>query len=138
MILPGELMFDVAIFADVLEHVRPTPRVLLEAARARLKPGGRVIASTGNETPAYSRLSLLSSVGSTTGPAPYARRDACQALHAARYVRALVESAGLRVTGVEVTSIPLLEIHGGFGRAPLSWLHRIGRLAARAWKRMFA
>jgi hypothetical protein len=37
-----------------------------------------------------------------------------------------------------VTPIPLLGIHPAFGRAPLSWLHRIGHLAARTWKRMFA
>jgi hypothetical protein len=39
---------------------------------------------------------------------------------------------------VDVTPIPLLEFHPAFGQAPLSWLHRIGHLAARTWKRMFA
>ena len=135
MILPAEPRFDVAIFGDVLEHVRK-PRPLLEAARTRLKPGGRIIVSTGNIALWYYRLSLL------FGRFQYTPRGILDETHVRLYtldtLRALVESAGLRVTRVDVAPIPLLGIHPAFGRAPLSWLHHVGYLAARAWKRMFA
>jgi 2-polyprenyl-3-methyl-5-hydroxy-6-metoxy-1,4-benzoquinol methylase len=135
MLLPADLRFDEVVLADVLEHVR-RPRALLEAVRGRLKPGGRIIASTGNVALWYYRLSLL------FGRFEYRPRGILDEMHLKLYTldsfKALVESAGLRVTDVDVTPIPLPTIHPAFGRVPLSWLHRLAHRAARAWKRMFA
>src|SRR2546425_8079694 len=50
--------FDLIVIADVLEHVRNPEDVLLHA-RQHLKPGGRVLASTGNAAHVYVRLALL-------------------------------------------------------------------------------
>ena len=43
--------FDVAIFAEVLEHLRINPLHALSEIRRVLKPGGRIILSTPNITP---------------------------------------------------------------------------------------
>ncbi len=135
MILPADVRFDVAIFGDVLEHVR-RPDALLASARDHLKPGGRIIASVGNVALWYCRLSLL------FGRFDYRPRGILDETHVKLYTldtfRALLERAGLRVTGLDVTPIPLPALHPAFGRAPLSWLHRAGHVAARVWKRMFA
>ena len=135
MILPAEARFDVAIFGDVLEHVR-RPDALLASARDHLKPGGRIIASVGNVALWYCRLSLL------FGRFNYTPRGILDETHVKLYTldtfKALLESAGLRVTGLDVTPIPLPALHPAFERAPLSWLHRAGYFAARVWKRMFA
>ena len=135
MILPADVRFDVAIFGDVLEHVR-RPDALLASARDRLKPGGRIIASVGNVALWYYRLSLL------FGRFDYRPRGILDETHVKLYTldtfKALLESAGLRVTALDVTPIPLPALHPAFERAPLSWLHRAGYVAARVWKRMFA
>lgn len=53
-----EALFDVAIFGDVLEHVRDPWRVL-EETRAVLGPGGSVVISIPNVAHGNVRLSLL-------------------------------------------------------------------------------
>jgi glycosyltransferase involved in cell wall biosynthesis len=50
--------FDVIVLADVLEHIR-NPETILLRARALLKPGGTILASTGNVAHFSIRLSLL-------------------------------------------------------------------------------
>ncbi len=135
MSLPPDVAFDVAVFGDVLEHVR-APLEVLRAARERLGRGGRIIASTGNIALWYYRLSLL------LGRFDYAPRGILDQTHVHLYTldafRRLIEEAGFRVTRVDATPIPLPALHPLFGRAPWSWLHRISHLLARAWKRMFA
>jgi len=56
--LPEDQRFDCIVFADVLERVR-SPEDLLLWARGRLKPGGRIVASTGNVAHFYVRLMLI-------------------------------------------------------------------------------
>ncbi len=50
--------FDLAIFAEVLEHLRVNPLHALAEIRRVLKPGGRIILSTPNITP-MNRVSFL-------------------------------------------------------------------------------
>jgi 2-polyprenyl-3-methyl-5-hydroxy-6-metoxy-1,4-benzoquinol methylase len=131
---PGET-YDVAIFADVLEHVR-APREILVAAAHRLNRGGRIIASTGNVALWYYRLSLL------FGRFNYMPRGILDETHVRLYTlstfRRLLEESGLRVTRVRVTPIPLPALHPLFARAPWSWIHGAGHVLAKIWKRMFA
>ena len=54
----SEKQFDYALAADVLEHVRDRTRLLQEIATS-LKPGGLLIASTGNIALFIYRFSLL-------------------------------------------------------------------------------
>ncbi|HET6511950.1 MAG TPA: class I SAM-dependent methyltransferase [Candidatus Kapabacteria bacterium] len=58
MLLEREAPFDVAIFGDVLEHVRYPEEVLRETKRL-LKPGGKVIVSLPNVANLRVRLGLL-------------------------------------------------------------------------------
>lgn len=44
---PPGLLFDVIVAMDVVEHV-PSPRVMLEQWRARLRPDGRLLLTTGD------------------------------------------------------------------------------------------
>ncbi len=54
----GENVFDYVIAADVLEHIRSRARLLNDIAHC-LKPGGTLIASTGNITLFVYRMLLL-------------------------------------------------------------------------------
>lgn len=56
--LQGRELFDVVLFADVLEHV-PDPARLLRLAAAALKPGGIVLISVPNVAHWSMRLDLL-------------------------------------------------------------------------------
>ena len=58
LLLEREAPFDVAIFGDVLEHVRYPEEVLRETKRL-LKPGGKVIVSLPNVANLRVRLGLL-------------------------------------------------------------------------------
>lgn len=133
--LPDDLGFDVAVFADVLEHLR-RPEAALRAARERLAPSGRLIASTGNVALWCYRLSLL------FGRFEYAPRGILDETHVRLYTlrsfRRLIAQAGFRVVRVDATPIPLPSLHPVFKSAPWSWLHAFNHFLARVWKRMFA
>jgi 2-polyprenyl-3-methyl-5-hydroxy-6-metoxy-1,4-benzoquinol methylase len=133
--LPPEERYEIVIAADVLEHVR-RPEAVLAEARRHLKPGGRLIASTGNVALWYYRLSLL------FGRFEYAPRGILDGTHVRLYTlrsfRRLIEGAGWKIARLDVAPIPLPALHPLFGRAPLSGLHVLNHLVARLWKRLFA
>jgi hypothetical protein len=81
-----ERRFDLIVLADILEHVR-NPEEMLLRARQHLRPGGRILASTGNVAHLYVRLALLlgrspipsgaSWTGPTSGCSPGTPSVAC-------------------------------------------------------------
>lgn len=135
LVLPDDLAFDVALLADVLEHLR-SPEAALLAVRNRLKLSGRLIASTGNVAFWYYRLSLL------FGRFEYAPRGILDQTHVRLYTlrsfRRLLSQAGFMVVRVDATPIPLPSLHPVFRSAPWSWLHAFSHLLASVWKRLFA
>lgn len=58
LLAKGESNFDVAIFGDVLEHIRE-PRLILHETKRLLKPQGKVIVSLPNVANLRVRLGLL-------------------------------------------------------------------------------
>ena len=100
---PEERDFDFVVFADVLEHLRDTS--ILERAKQWLKPGGQVIASTGNIALWFMRLALLS------GRFQYTPRGILDETHTKLYThdtfRALIKQAGYDVTHEDYSVIPI-------------------------------
>jgi glycosyltransferase involved in cell wall biosynthesis/protein-L-isoaspartate O-methyltransferase len=100
---PDERDFDRILFADVLEHLRDTS--ILERARDWLKPGGEIVASTGNIALWFMRLALL------TGKFQYSPRGILDETHVKLYTRdtfrALIENAGYSIKKEDWTVIPI-------------------------------
>jgi 2-polyprenyl-3-methyl-5-hydroxy-6-metoxy-1,4-benzoquinol methylase len=100
---PDERDFDRVLFADVLEHLRDTS--ILDRAKEWLKPGGRIVASTGNIALWFMRLALLS------GKFQYSPRGLLDETHVRLYTRetfrAAIEQAGYRITHEDWTVIPI-------------------------------
>jgi len=103
---PAERNFDCIVFADVLEHMRDTS--ILERARDWLKPGGTIVASTGNIALWYMRLALL------TGRFRYSPRGILDETHVHLYTRdsfrELVINAGYRIAKEDWTVIPIEKV----------------------------
>jgi len=104
-IFPTE-RFDVAICADVLEHVR-NPLEVLASVRRVLAPGGYVLASIPNIAHGAVRLALLE------GRFDYAPFGILDDTHVRFYTRAtataLLESAGYHVEAIARTTEPLFD-----------------------------
>ena len=102
-ILPDQT-FDVAIFGDVLEHLRDPWRVLADA-RQILRPGGYVIASIPNIAHGAVRLSLLQ------GNFEYADVGLLDNTHLRFFTRKTVhelfEGAGYVIDVIDRITIPL-------------------------------
>lgn len=100
---PEERDFDFILFADVLEHLRDTS--ILARAKQWLKPGGHIVASTGNVALWFMRLTLL------TGRFRYAPRGILDETHVKLYTRdtfrELVDNAGYDVTHEDYSVIPI-------------------------------
>jgi 2-polyprenyl-3-methyl-5-hydroxy-6-metoxy-1,4-benzoquinol methylase len=100
---PEERDFDYVLFADVLEHLRDTS--ILSRAKQWLKPGGQIVASTGNVALWFMRLSLMG------GRFRYAPRGILDETHVKLYTRdtfrELVESAGYNVEQEDYSVIPI-------------------------------
>jgi 2-polyprenyl-3-methyl-5-hydroxy-6-metoxy-1,4-benzoquinol methylase len=100
---PDERDFDYILFADVLEHLRDTS--ILSRAKEWLKPGGQIVASTGNVALWFMRLSLMG------GRFRYAPRGILDETHVKLYTRdtfrELVESAGYNVEREDYSVIPI-------------------------------
>jgi len=105
---PAERDFDCIVFADVLEHLRDTS--ILDRARDWLKPGGTIVASTGNIAIWFMRLALL------TGRFQYSPRGILDETHVHLYTRDsfrdLVVNSGYRVTKEDWTVIPIEKVAG--------------------------
>ncbi len=100
---PEERDFDCILFADVLSQLRDM--TILERSKAWLKPGGKIVASTGNVALWYMRLALMS------GKFKYSPRGILDESHVRFFTResfrGLFERAGLRVTNEDWTVIPV-------------------------------
>jgi len=105
---PADRDFDCVLFADVLEHLRDTS--ILQRAKDWLKPGGKIVASTGNIALWFMRLALL------TGRFQYSPRGILDETHVHLYTREsfreLVVNAGYRVSKEDWTVIPLEKMAG--------------------------
>ncbi len=101
--------FDVAIFADILEHLRNPERVLA-GVTAILRPGGCVIASIPNVAHGAVRLSLLE------GEFDYQSIGILDDTHVRFFTRrsmeAFFEKAGLVIENVSRTIAPIFEPSG--------------------------
>jgi methionine biosynthesis protein MetW len=112
-------LFDVVIFADVLEHVAD-PGSFLQFARRGLLPGGRVVASVPNVAHWSVRLDLL------RGRFEYQPAGIRDATHlrwfTADTVKSLFETNGLRVISLQHTAGVGLSDYAN--RRPWRWISR--------------
>lgn len=126
--------FDLIVLADVLEHVR-NPEAVLLRARQQLKPGGRVLASTGNVAHLYVRLALL--YGSFT----YTERGILDRTHVRFFTlktfRRLFERCSFRVVRRHCSPIPFENVLPGWPRLAdaLCWMNM---LLVWLWPSLFA
>ena len=132
--LDGE--FDAIVCADVLEHLREPAAVLAALGRA-LAAGGEVVISIPNVAHLWVRLSLLA------GRFEYAERGILDRTHLRFFTRrslaALVTRAGLRLTRMTSTPVPLYQVvperwHG----RPLAAVHALSAAGARVLPRLLA
>jgi methionine biosynthesis protein MetW len=130
-------LFDIVLFADVLEHL-PNPQSMLLVARQALKPGGAVIVSVPNVAHWSVRLCLV------RGLFQYQIEGIMDATHlrwfTADSIRALLVSSGFRVVEYRATAGQWLL--DNWGRAPLRWLPARGRVrflrtASKRWPTLF-
>jgi len=123
--------FDAIVYGDVLEHVSD-PRATLVALDRTLAPGGTVIVSVPNVAHIWIRLSLLG------GRFDYADRGILDRTHLRFFTRrtllALLRSAGLDVSELAVTPVPLpLLVPPRWHGAWLRGLHGLSARMARGW-----
>ncbi|MBV9149563.1 MAG: methyltransferase domain-containing protein, partial [Candidatus Eremiobacteraeota bacterium] len=104
-LFPNE-RFDVAIFADILEHLRKPERLLAEVSRI-LRPGGYVIASIPNVAHGAIRLAMLK------GDFDYQEIGILDDTHLRFFTRKttekLFEDAGFFVGDIRRTAAPIFE-----------------------------
>ncbi len=128
--------FDVIVCADILEHLRD-PASLLRQLRARLTPGGRLIASLPNSGHLYFRMVVLS------GRFPKEDKGLFDQTHVHFFTwdgwRALFEEGGLTLRGVYSTGVPVgLVFPGREGNLAIRAAERLSYLLARLRKQLFA
>lgn len=128
--------FDVVLCADILEHLREPGR-LLEAVRAVLAPGGRLVASLPNSGHLYFRLNVLA------GRFPQHDKGLFDRTHVRFYMwagwRALFEAHGFEFETLRVSGVPVgLAFPRWQGSAWVRAAEWLSWMAARAWKTLFA
>jgi methionine biosynthesis protein MetW len=105
----GDEQFDVIIMADILEHLR-CPSAALDKARAKLKPGGRMVISVPNIRHITSLFSIY-----LQGTFPRRGRGIHDRTHlrwfTRRDIEALCYEAGLSIEQIDV-NIRLLDAPG--------------------------
>ncbi len=128
--------FDIAICADVLEHLR-RPVDLLREIHTVLAPGGKLAASLPNSGHAYFRWNVL------TGRFPAEDRGLFDRTHLHFYTwqgwQALLQSGGFRVEASRCSGVPIgLALPQWQGSALVRGLERMSYDSARLWKKLFA
>jgi SAM-dependent methyltransferase len=128
--------FDIAICADVLEHLR-RPADLLREVRSVLAPGGKLAASLPNSGHAHFRWNVL------TGRFPAEDRGLFDRTHLHFYTwqgwQALLHSGGFRVEALRCSGVPIgLALPRWQGSALVRGLERMSYDSARFWKTLFA
>jgi methionine biosynthesis protein MetW len=131
-------LFDVVLFADVLEHLAD-PRSMLLTAREALRPRGSVIISVPNVAHWSVRAEMI-----FRGRFQYQATGIMDATHlrwfSADSARSLLASAGFRVTAYRATAGTTLLDNNM--RRPLRWLPAKSRavflrFASRRWPTLF-
>lgn len=121
-------LFDIVLFADVLEHL-PNPQAILLVAREALKPGGAVIISVPNVAHWSVRLDVL------RGRFRYQMSGIMDATHLRWFTsasaRSLLESAGFNV--IEYRATAGVGLPDNDCRRPLSWLSVDSRARLLRW-----
>lgn len=137
LVLPTDIgRFDVIVLADVIEHLRRGEQLLSEAAK-HLRPGGRIIGSTGNIAFLTIRIGLM------FGFFTYRRRGVLDETHVHLYTLrsflAAFSRANLYPRRVQVTPPPVEAV---LPISPSAWpmrlLDRMVYCLARLWKELFA
>ena len=127
--------FDVAVCADVLEHL-PRPEELLARIQEWLAPGGLLLVSLPNIANVTVRAGLL------LGRFPYAEKGILDRTHLRFYTRKsarrLLEEAGFRVLHVGATAMPYELAVPALGRGPLAGpVRAFASGTAKLWPTMF-
>jgi len=130
-------LFDVVLFADVLEHL-PNPQPMLALSREAIRAGGAVVVSVPNVAHWSVRVDII------RGKFRYQSCGIMDATHLRWFTResinSLVESAGFKVTHYRATAGLLLS--DNVLRRPLRWLPekwrtRLLRTACLHWPTLF-
>ena len=136
---PEELDFDYIVFQDVLEHLRDVS--ILDRCRRWLRPGGRIVASTGNVALWYMRIALL------TGRFEYTPRGILDETHVRLYTRdtfvKLFRDFGYEVVSEDATVIPIERLIRPLMSLPWvakmsSYAEVVRYLLARRWPNLMA
>ncbi len=130
----GPRQFDVAVLADILEHLRNPEEVLLQV-RTMLKPRGRVVASTANIAHWSVRLGLL------FGKFVYTERGILDKTHVRLFTRQtfrrLFREAGFRVLRTRGCPIPFELVFPRWPRLA-DLLCQLNMLLVYVWPSLFA
>ena len=129
-------LFDVIIFADVLEHL-VDPVLVLQLAKKRLTPNGRIVISIPNIAHLSVRVQLL------FGSFNYTDRGILDRTHLHFYTKKslteMISAAGLQTTKLGATPAPVEEVFPALRNiAPLRLFLELNALIARTWKSAFA
>ena len=128
--------FDALLFGDVLEHLPDPVTTLRRLLAAAARPDALVLASLPNVAHVSVRLQLLA------GRFTYAARGIVDRTHLRFFTRrtavALLRDAGLRITDVVPTPVPLHLALPNLPAAILVPLHRCAYGLTRAWPTLFA
>jgi len=127
--------FDVAIAADVFEHVREPARLLHEVAD-RLAPGGTVLASIPNFGHWYARLRVL------TGRFDYDQRGILDATHLRFFTRRsflrMVRGVGFVPVETKSTGLPFSAIGFDSGSTFVRVASGVDSALIETWPSLFA
>jgi len=115
--LPVEIaaaLFDAIVLADVLEHLRK-PEAVLKRLRPLLARGGKLIVSVPNMNLVLIRHILKAGFRPKFAKGPFDRTHLHNFVPGS--ITKCVENAGYRVTGIEVSAIPIAMMGGIFATA---------------------